>query len=86
LSILLCFVLVFAAAFTAQAKTEWKMALGEAEGGTQYEMGKKFSELLYFSKIHVILSVIIDKLLLFRKTGKIAGKIIFRLFFNTLVF
>ncbi len=46
LSILLCFVLVFAAAFTAQAKTEWKMALGDAEGGTQYEMGKKFGELL----------------------------------------
>jgi tripartite ATP-independent transporter DctP family solute receptor len=31
---------------TAHAKTEWKMALGDAEGGTQYEMGRKFAELL----------------------------------------
>jgi len=46
LSIILCFVLVFAATFTAEAKTEWKMALGDAAGGTQDELGKKFIELL----------------------------------------
>lgn len=38
--------LVLSLAFSVQAKTEWKMALGDASGGTQWEMGKKFAELL----------------------------------------
>ena len=38
--------LVFALSPAVQAKKEWKMALGDAEGGTQWEMGKKFAELL----------------------------------------
>ncbi len=37
--------LVFSSAFTATA-TEWKMALGDAAGGTQYEMGLRFAKLL----------------------------------------
>jgi tripartite ATP-independent transporter DctP family solute receptor len=31
---------------SADAKTEWKMALGDAAGGTQWEVGSKFAELL----------------------------------------
>ena len=38
--------LVLSLSFSVQAKTEWKMALGDAAGGTQWEMGKKFAELL----------------------------------------
>jgi tripartite ATP-independent transporter DctP family solute receptor len=37
---------IISIAIPAHAKTEWKMALGDAEGGTQFEMGKKFVELL----------------------------------------
>jgi len=38
--------LVISQPFSATAKTEWKMALGDAAGGTQWEVGKKFAELL----------------------------------------
>jgi tripartite ATP-independent transporter DctP family solute receptor len=38
--------MMMSTAMLAHAKTEWKMALGDAEGGTQFEMGKKFVELL----------------------------------------
>jgi tripartite ATP-independent transporter DctP family solute receptor len=38
--------LVFVLSPAVQAKMELKMAVGDAEGGTQYEMGKKFAELL----------------------------------------
>lgn len=38
--------LVLSLTVSASAKTEWKMALGDAAGGTQDELGKKFIELL----------------------------------------
>ena len=37
--------LVFAA-MPVQAKTSWKMALGDAEGGTQWEVGQSFAKLI----------------------------------------
>ncbi len=47
-----CLIFVFAVclvvsmSFSAQAKTEWKMCLGDAEGGTQWECGLQFAELM----------------------------------------
>lgn len=38
--------LVFALSPTVQAKTEWKMALGDAAGGTQWEVGSQFAKLV----------------------------------------
>jgi tripartite ATP-independent transporter DctP family solute receptor len=32
--------------YPAQAKTEWKMAIGDAAGGTQWELGLRFSQLM----------------------------------------
>ncbi len=45
ISIMLTFGLVVGIAPPAQA-VEWKMALGDAAGGTQWEVGKKFAELV----------------------------------------
>ena len=38
--------LIFSLGTSAAAKTEWKMAVGDAAGGTQWEVGTKFAELL----------------------------------------
>jgi len=38
--------LVLFLAHSAQAKTEWKMALGDAAGGTQWELGLRFAKLM----------------------------------------
>ena len=38
--------LVFSLSFTVQAKTEWKMALGDASGGTQWALGERFAKLV----------------------------------------
>lgn len=38
--------LVVSLSLPAQAKTEWKMALGDAAGGTQWEVGTAFAKLL----------------------------------------
>lgn len=43
---LMTVILLICSLATVSAKTEWKMATGDAEGGTQYAMAKKFSELL----------------------------------------
>ena len=46
ITIMITLGLIFSLSCPAQAVTEWKMALGDAAGGTQWEMGKKFAELL----------------------------------------
>jgi tripartite ATP-independent transporter DctP family solute receptor len=38
--------LLFSLTFQAQAKTEWKMALGDASGGTQWALGERFAKLV----------------------------------------
>ncbi len=38
--------LVLSLSVSAQAKTEWKMALGDASGGTQWAMGERFAKLV----------------------------------------
>lgn len=38
--------LIVTSSLTAQAKTEWKMALGDAAGGTQWAMGERFAKLV----------------------------------------
>lgn len=38
--------LVLATASVAQAKTEWKMALGDAAGGTQWALGERFAKVV----------------------------------------
>jgi tripartite ATP-independent transporter DctP family solute receptor len=38
--------LVFTAPYSVQAKTEWKMALGDASGGTQWALGERFAKLV----------------------------------------
>ena len=38
--------LVFSVFSTVQAKTEWKMALGDASGGTQWALGERFAKLV----------------------------------------
>jgi len=38
--------LVLATASFAQAKTEWKMALGDAAGGTQWALGERFAKVV----------------------------------------
>jgi tripartite ATP-independent transporter DctP family solute receptor len=38
--------LVVSMSLPVQAKTEWKMALGDASGGTQWEVGTSFAKLL----------------------------------------
>ena len=49
-SFLLTFVLVLglilSTATVGQAKTEWKMALGDAAGGTQWALGERFAKLV----------------------------------------
>ncbi len=37
---------VFATASFVQAKTEWKMALGDASGGTQWALGERFAKVV----------------------------------------
>jgi len=46
LTIVVAFGLVFAPTYQAQAKTEWKMALGDASGGTQWALGERFAKLV----------------------------------------
>ena len=38
--------IVFSLSFSAAAKTEWKMALGDASGGTQWALGERFAKLV----------------------------------------
>ncbi len=38
--------LVLSVSIPAQAKTEWKMALGDAAGGTQWALGERFAKLV----------------------------------------
>lgn len=38
--------LVFSVFSTVEAKTEWKMALGDASGGTQWALGERFAKLV----------------------------------------
>jgi len=38
--------LVLSVSISAQAKTEWKMALGDAAGGTQWALGERFAKLV----------------------------------------
>ncbi len=38
--------LVLSLTYPAQAKTEWKMALGDASGGTQWALGERFAKLV----------------------------------------
>jgi len=38
--------LVLSVSVSAQAKTEWKMALGDASGGTQWALGERFAKLV----------------------------------------
>jgi tripartite ATP-independent transporter DctP family solute receptor len=38
--------LVFSLSLSVQAKTEWKMALGDASGGTQWALGERFAKLV----------------------------------------
>lgn len=38
--------LIVTSSLTAQAKTEWKMALGDAAGGTQWALGERFAKLV----------------------------------------
>ncbi len=46
LVVLLTIGLVFSLAYPLQAKTEWKMALGDASGGTQWALGERFAKLV----------------------------------------
>jgi len=46
LTIVLAMGLIFSLSLSAQAKTEWKMALGDAAGGTQWELGLRFAQLM----------------------------------------
>lgn len=46
LTIVLTMGLIFSSSLSAQAKTEWKMALGDAAGGTQWELGLRFAQLM----------------------------------------
>jgi tripartite ATP-independent transporter DctP family solute receptor len=46
LTIFLAFGLVVTTTYQAQAKTEWKMALGDASGGTQWALGERFAKLV----------------------------------------
>ena len=46
LSLILVLGLVLATASMVQAKTEWKMALGDAAGGTQWALGERFAKLV----------------------------------------
>ena len=46
LAIVVTFGLVLAPTYHAQAKTEWKMALGDASGGTQWALGERFAKLV----------------------------------------
>ncbi len=38
--------LVLSLTYPAQAQTEWKMALGDASGGTQWALGERFAKLV----------------------------------------
>ncbi len=38
--------LILTTSFTVQAQTEWKMALGDAAGGTQWALGERFAKLV----------------------------------------
>ncbi len=38
--------LVLSVTYPAQAQTEWKMALGDASGGTQWALGERFAKLV----------------------------------------
>ena len=38
--------LIFGFTMSVQAKTEWKMALGDAAGGTQWALGERFAKLV----------------------------------------
>lgn len=46
LAIVVTFGLVFAPTYQVQAETEWKMALGDASGGTQWALGERFAKLV----------------------------------------
>jgi tripartite ATP-independent transporter DctP family solute receptor len=46
LTIVVTFGLVFIPTYQAQAMTEWKMALGDAAGGTQWALGERFAKLV----------------------------------------
>lgn len=46
LTIVLAMGLIFSLSLSAQAKTEWKMALGDAAGGSQWELGLRFAQLM----------------------------------------
>ena len=46
LTCLLAVALVCTTAMAVQAKTEWKMALGDAAGGTQWALGERFAKLV----------------------------------------
>jgi tripartite ATP-independent transporter DctP family solute receptor len=46
LAIVVTFGLVFIPTYQAQAMTEWKMALGDAAGGTQWALGERFAKLV----------------------------------------
>ncbi|MGD8969830.1 MAG: TRAP transporter substrate-binding protein [Desulfobacterales bacterium] len=46
LSVVLVLGLIFTTASFVQAKTEWKMALGDASGGTQWALGERFAKLV----------------------------------------
>ena len=46
LVVVLAMGLVFSVFTTVQAKTEWKMALGDAAGGTQWALGERFAKLV----------------------------------------
>ena len=46
LTIVLTMGLIFSLSLSAQAKTEWKMAVGDAAGGTQWELGLRFAQLM----------------------------------------
>ena len=44
--VVLTFGLVLSLSLSVQAKTEWKMALGDASGGTQWALGERFAKLV----------------------------------------
>ena len=46
LSLVLVLGLILTTASYVQAKTEWKMALGDAAGGTQWALGERFAKLV----------------------------------------
>lgn len=46
LAVILAIGLIFCLSSGVQAKTEWKMALGDAAGGTQWALGQRFAQLM----------------------------------------